>query len=111
MPRVALTIEEIRTRALGNGCLVHKNGTLYFAQPVTKTDRLQLSATLYDTQLQVENLPDKYALAAQYYVLGRYYSDIDSDRANYYMRLFQQQWAKVRHNTLGDGRMDWGSDI
>lgn len=111
MSRVALTINEIRQRASGNGCLIHPNGKIYFAQPVTSSDRLQLSVTQYETDLQVEDLPDKYTLAFQYYVLGRYYSDIDSEKANYYMRLFHQQWAKVRHNTLASGRQDWGDDL
>ena len=111
MARVNLTINEIRLRASGNGCLIHPNGKIYFAQPITKTDRLQLSVTKYDSELQVEDLSEKYSLAAQYYVLGRYYSDLDSEKANYYMRSFQQQWAKVRHNTLASGRQNWGEDL
>lgn len=111
MPRVSLTINEIRERKTGNACLIHPSGKIYFLQPITSSDRLQISVTKYQSDLSVDELPDQYTLAATYYVLARYYSDIDADRANYYQQMYQRAWSRVKHNHLASGRFDWGDDL
>lgn len=111
MPRVSLTINEIRERRSGNACMIHPAGKIYFLQPITSSDRLQISVTKYNAVMTTDDIPERYQLAATYYVLSRYYSDIDADRANYYHRMYQQQWARVKHNHLASGRFDWGDDL
>lgn len=110
MTRVSLSIDEIRQRMSGNACLIH-SGRIWFANAITSSDVVKLSVTRFDTSLEVENLPDRYLYSAIYYILHRSHIDIAPEKANYYRRMFEIEYAKVKHNDLVSGRSDWGTDL
>ena len=110
MTRVSLTISQIRQMRVGTRCLI-QGKTIYFSRAITPGESIRISATTYDSEITPATLPEHFQLAAQYYILWRYYSNLDATRANYYSGLFNQQWAQVRHDRTAITRCELGEDL
>jgi hypothetical protein len=80
-------------------CKVHPSGTIYFNFYLWDTAALvtKLTATIYDTTLTVDTLPDKHSLAALYFVLYSLYSKAEylneqlrKDYYNQYLTAYEK---------------------
>lgn len=111
MARVSLTINEIRQMQRGTRCLVGRDHMIHFARPISSSERIQITATMYDTEATVEGLPDKFLQAATYFVLARYYAEVDPTRSNYYNALYHRAWVATRSNRQYSGRQDYGRTL
>lgn len=106
-----LTIDQVRRMMHGSSCWISPAGRIFFSRPITSGERLSLSCTTYSTEIGSEELPDYYLLAAQYFILQRYYAGVDVARSNYYRSMFDQQWAKIKSNRLSFPKMSIGDDL
>lgn len=111
MTRVSLTIDEIRAMQSGTRCHVGADHRIHFSRVIDETERVQITATTYDADITVAALPDKFLLAATYYVLASYYAEINPERANYYMAKYRLQWAAVAGNRQPSYRQYLGYDL
>jgi len=53
-----------------------------------------------DPLISLDNIPDRFQLAATYWIMHRYYAGRDAGLSNYYNQLYEVEWAKVCHNRL-----------
>ena len=64
---------------------------------VDLTDRtVNIVGKAYDADLTIQELGDRYTLSFTYYVLARYYANIENaEKATYYHSMFEREWIKV----------------
>jgi len=89
---------------------VMKDGTVVFSSDMT-THSLTAMCNVYDPSISANTVPDKFQLAALYWVLHRWHSQTDANLSSYYHQLYLVEWAKAHHNRLRDPRQGLGTDL
>lgn len=64
-----------------------------------------------DPLISLDSFPDRYQLAATYWILHRYYAGRDNAMSSYYLGMFDVEYAKVSHNRLQPLDSHLGSDL
>jgi hypothetical protein len=89
---------------------VLKNGQVVFS-----TDMSDYTVTamcvIADPLINLNSIPDRFTLAATYWILHRYWSTKDANQSNYYHQLYDIEWAKVQHNRLHPAVIGIGTDL
>ncbi|HPS39963.1 MAG TPA: hypothetical protein PL124_11155 [Candidatus Cloacimonadota bacterium] len=90
---------------------VLNEGRIVFGNSMTG-NTVTVIGVVVDPEMTVESMPERFRLAAMYWVMHRYYvSTGDGQKANYYHDLYSQEWSKVRHNRLRSGYVNMGTDL
>lgn len=90
---------DIITSDAGTHYRVMKDGLVVFSADMTDYT-LTAMAIVCDPDITADELPDKYMLAATYWIMHRWYSTRDANQSNYYRSLYDIEIAKTRHNRL-----------
>jgi hypothetical protein len=90
--------------------VVLKGGKVVFSSAVTDYT-VQAMCIAYDPAITLDTIPDSFSLAAEYYVLARWFSGKDANQSSYYHSLYELEWAKVKHNRLKNLTTYLGSDL
>ena len=84
-------------------------------QVVFSTDMSDYTVTamcvVADPLISLDNIPDRFQLAATYWIMHRYYAGRDAGLSNYYNQLYEVEWAKVCHDRLKPLVSYIGSDL
>jgi len=72
---------------------------------------IDLVAKVYDESVTLESLPERFFLAMTYYVLHRYYANMDAEKSKYYLAMHEREWLKVHRSQLRQYTIDLGSDL
>ncbi|HNX37626.1 MAG TPA: hypothetical protein PL124_07495 [Candidatus Cloacimonadota bacterium] len=67
-----------------------------------------LVCKIADPKLTVDTLPERFQLAATYWVLHRHYSETDANKSSYYHDLYSSEWMKTRHQRTGTPLVNLG---
>lgn len=72
---------------------------------------LTAMCVISDPNITLNSIPDRFLLAATYWVLHRHYSGKDGNLATYYHQLYRTEWEKVSHNRIKPLTSYLGDDL
>lgn len=78
----------------------------------TSASTITARVKLIDPDMNTDDIPDRFVLAAQYWIQYRYYFSIDDRaKAQVFYDMYDTEFAKVRHNRIGSFRIQVSDDI
>lgn len=111
MVEISEVLAEYRSAGRSSAAYRVMDGMVVFNTDTTN-NTVTARARVIDPDLMATDIPERFVLAAQYWIQHRYYLSIDSmQKAQYYYDMYSEEFAKVRHNRIGSFNIQVSDNI